>query len=644
MPVATTSTGNDTNTTVFNLTAAQQLLVTQSGFVYQLGATGYAVDAANSVKIVNYGGIFANAAAIRVTGFGTDTVNYGSIDGQIRYENTTGPNYIDNYGTIAVRDGQTVIQGTTTADEVVRNFGTITGIVKDVDYLVNRGTINGDVDGTFNSTSPLEVINRGGVINGSIRGTAGDNFFDLVGGTLTGTAFGNRGNDTFRLDSSAATGLEVIADFGGGLDVLDFSVAGSAVWVDLMFPGIHVWTSGLGVATGANANTALAYVVGVENITGSFGSDTLYGSNDDNVFDFVGNQPGTPDRIFGRGGTDTIDLSFMRSVWVDLNYAASEVYTSNTAVSTGANASTVLVDLDGVENIIGTNGADHITGDAFNNTFFSNGSAYNAGLERFNGGGGIDTIDLSQGVQAAWVDLAFAGTQIYISNSTLFANGSNATIAFGVLANVENVVGTRNTSDYILGDGANNTYFFNGFHSAVAEYFDGRGGNDTFDASKSDYSVYVNLAAVAGLKVWTSFTATSNGGNAPVAVANLVSVENITGSAYNDTINGDANANRINGGMGTDALFGDGGADIFVFRQLSGADTITSFDGVAGDTIELSGFAGRTTFAQVFANSVQNGSHTVINLGFDPAATIETTITLLNYTRTNLVADDFIFV
>ncbi len=49
---------------------------------------------------------------------------------------------------------------------------------------------------------------------------------------------------------------------------------------------------------------------------------------------------------------------------------------------------------------------------------------------------------------------------------------------------------------------------------------------------------------------------------------------------------GGAGNDRLDGGAGNDLLWGGGGADAFVFRPMSGADTIMDF--VAGqDRIEL---------------------------------------------------------
>ena len=59
----------------------------------------------------------------------------------------------------------------------------------------------------------------------------------------------------------------------------------------------------------------------------------------------------------------------------------------------------------------------------------------------------------------------------------------------------------------------------------------------------------------------------------------LSSIENVTGTAFNDALLGNAGANVLEGGPGNDILRGGGGADTFVYRQITkdGHDTIIDF-------------------------------------------------------------------
>ncbi|MGI9365697.1 MAG: calcium-binding protein, partial [Rhizobiaceae bacterium] len=79
----------------------------------------------------------------------------------------------------------------------------------------------------------------------------------------------------------------------------------------------------------------------------------------------------------------------------------------------------------------------------------------------------------------------------------------------------------------------------------------GTGGNDTVDYSNSTNSVNVNLA-----------TAIVSGGYADGDT--IKDIENVIGSAFNDTITGNGEDNIITGGPGNDSMFGEGGDDTFV--------------------------------------------------------------------------------
>src|SRR6185503_14744146 len=69
----------------------------------------------------------------------------------------------------------------------------------------------------------------------------------------------------------------------------------------------------------------------------------------------------------------------------------------------------------------------------------------------------------------------------------------------------------------------------------------------------------------------------------------LSGFENITGSAFNDTLTGNAGDNIISGGDGDDILMGGAGKDQFKFlKPTDGGDLITDFNStVDHDTIAI---------------------------------------------------------
>jgi Ca2+-binding RTX toxin-like protein len=508
------------------------------------------------------------------------------------------------------------------------------------DYIVNSGFISGDVylfggNDTFN--------NRGGVLKGAV---------DL-----------GSGDDVLLFDSSPLSG-PLTARGGVGVDAIDLSSATSAVWMDLQYSQMEVWTSGTGIANGATANTMVANIDSFEKIIGTVGSDVILGDARNNTYIYNGNFSGTADVFFGRGGVDTIDFSSLKSIWVDLDLSANEVFTSGTNVAYSYNSNIVIANLDSVEKIIGTSGSDQVYGDAADNIFVSNavqfgstGLTYGAiELDRFDGRGGSDTFDLSTinlplgGYTPAWVDLTFAGPEVWIAVGPTFANGGNATTAIADLSAVENFIGTRN-SDQFYGDANANTYGFTAFDGIHTEIFDGRGGVDTFDGSLSNIALWIGLSNT-GMEVWTngSTTVGATGANANTAVADLISVDNITGSQYGDTLIGDGAANRIEGGKGNDVLVGGLGADTFVFNFDSvnkvgaGIDQINDFTAGSGpghDVIQLLNYgelyASGFSFASIIAGATDTLQGVRIGLG-------DGYIDLLGIVKAQLTADDFIFV
>lgn len=126
------------------------------------------------------------------------------------------------------------------------------------------------------------------------------------------------------------------------------------------------------------------------------------------------------------------------------------------------------------------------------------------------------------------------------------------------------------------------------------DLLDGGKGKDTADYSDAGAKVTVNLA-----------TPLSNKGDAKGDT--YVSIENISGSAFNDVLTGNKSANAIfgvagadtidggagkdtiSGGLGKDALKGGAGKDFFLFDVTPNAldaDTISDFN-VKDDTIQL---------------------------------------------------------
>ena len=139
----------------------------------------------------------------------------------------------------------------------------------------------------------------------------------------------------------------------------------------------------------------------------------------------------------------------------------------------------------------------------------------------------------------------------------------------------------------------------------------------------------------------------------------LLEIENLAGSAFNDSLAGDNAANRIDGNAGDDIiqgldgadtligdrgddlLIGGAGDDTFLYFAGDGADVITDFEAGAGtdDAIRLFNLGPAfDTFAEVLAATTDNGmGNTVIDFGGGD------TITLQGVAIAQLHQDDFVF-
>jgi large repetitive protein len=199
--------------------------------------------------------------------------------------------------------------------------------------------------------------------------------------------------------------------------------------------------------------------------------------------------------------------------------------------------------------------------------------------------------------------------------------------------------------DKMTGEDGNDTFI----GGAGADYVDGGAGVDAVDYGASNDRVTVDLRTGRG------FGADAEGDT-------LVSIENLVGSQYNDTLIGNAGDNRLNGGRDNDRLAGGDGADVLIggigndqltgglhvdtflfvttaYGPGSGIDVITDFQ-VGQDVVQFQrAYWGGVDSIDDLTFS-QAGSDTVISYG--PAGSI----TLNNVDMQQLLANaatDFLF-
>jgi len=171
------------------------------------------------------------------------------------------------------------------------------------------------------------------------------------------------------------------------------------------------------------------------------------------------------------------------------------------------------------------------------------------------------------------------------------------------------------------------------------EYFYGKDGIDTIDASEYGSAVYIGI----GSNVQTAFQTDLSG--SLTMVARLYTFENAIGSEYGDQIVGNNAANEIYGGAGNDMLLGgygddvlygeDGldsltggaGTDTFIFEAISAfndIDTIEDFSLSDNDVIDivdlLAGYDPVSDAITDFVQITDNGTDSTLSVDADGGA------------------------
>ena len=353
--------------------------------------------------------------------------------------------------------------------------------------------------------------------------------------------------------------------------------------------GFSVFEFGGGddVLAGGEDDDIIIGLAGDDTLSGNAGADELRGGAGN---DLLTGGSGT-DSYFGGTGSDTVSFLGAAGWIIDL-----AVGTATTL--SGATMETIT----SIENAIGSGGNDTIRGTVDANDL-DGGKGDDlliggGGVDNFAGGAGTDTVDISGSTSKWKVDLAN-------DEATITAiSGTVDTVDF---ASIENVIGANNTMT-VLGTSGNETVTGQNF----SDIFYVGGGVDQFDAGLGFDTIglgsHTEGLTVRGTSGWVK---TASG----TVVATFTSVENFSGTSYNDDMTGTAgrnildgrsgndtlNAGRgndtVRGGLGDDQLHGgagndelDGGTGNDVLIGGSGVD---SYDGGLGsDTVSFIGSAG----------------------------------------------------
>lgn len=567
-------------------------------------------------------------------GLGNDTINGGSGIDTLTYSRATAG--------VTVNISTTTAQNTSGAgSDTILNFENLTGSA--FNDTLTGSTANNIIEGgagndSMNGGSGTDTVTYASASSGvtvSLALTTAQNTLGAGSDTiaafenLTGSAFGDvltgdananvidggDSNDTIQ----GGAGNDILI---GGLGVDTLTYAGATAGITASLNTTSAQNTG-----GAGTDTVSAF----ENLTGSAFNDTLTGNSSNNVIEGgAGN-----DTMTAMAGTDTLNYK-NATAGVTINLA-----TTGAQNTGGAGTDTI----SGFESVIGSNFNDVLTGDGNANTVEGG-----AGNDTMNGQSGTDTLSYTNATAGVNVNLGTttaqntggAGTDTISNfenltgssfNDTLTGTSSSNAIEGGTGNDTMNGQGGLDTLNYVTATGGitislaittaqntggagtdtiSNFENLNGslFNDVLTgntaanviwggsgdDMIEGGAGNDALTGGiGTDTISYIGAAAAVTVNL-TSVVAQNTGG---AGTDTLSEFENVKGSAFNDTLIGDANSNVIEGGAGNDILNGQGGIDTVTYAGATSGVTVnlstagTQNTGGAG-TDTMSGFENLT--------------------------------------------------
>ncbi|MFO7606039.1 MAG: hypothetical protein R6W72_07055, partial [Desulfurivibrionaceae bacterium] len=410
-----------------------------------------------------------------------------------------------------------------------------------------------DLAGNISTGALLQFTYGTADFDDTLEGDGSDNI--LIGRSGNDVLHGNGGNDTLYGDAGddiLVGGLGINTLYGGdGNDIFiggvgtDTMYGGpgtdTASYVNSVFGVSASLATGLGTEGDADGDTFYS----IENLTGGAGDDTLTGDDNNNILTGgAGN-----DTLIGGLGNNILYGGDGDDIFIG-GYGNDTMY-GNTATVVGTDIDTVSY----AELSVGINASLAVgSGADIYGTFID----YYHNIENLTGGSGNDTLE---GDAADNILIGGSG------NDTLYGGAGNDTLYGG--AGNDNLYGGAG-DDILIG---------------------GPGADALIGGEGSDTASYVN----AGSRVFASlFDEEFRLGEAIGDTYD--SIENLTGSDYNDYLYGDARSNILIGGLGNDYLDGGGGDDFIYANQ--GRDTVSAGDG--NDTIYVSSLT--------VPNSIDGGS------------------------------------
>ncbi|GMG82403.1 hypothetical protein LNKW23_16160 [Paralimibaculum aggregatum] len=593
---------------------------------YSASAAGVTVNLGGSVQFMF--DTYEAGAAIGGDAEGDSLSSIENLAGSAHYDTLIG-NYLGNR--LAGAGGDDSLFGRAGADTLEGGGGN--------DFLLggdgadaNHGGAGWDIAAYLDSATGVTVRIDGTSSGGTAEGDTYTGIEQVYGSHHDDTFHGGAGNESFlglNGDDSfhGSAGADTL-NGGGGIDTASYEDSDDAVFVDLLFE------------TGEGGDAENDVLKGIENLIGSHAAEnTLYGSMEANHIV----SHGEDDTINARDGDDEIEI---RGQFKFVNGGA------------GDDLITII---------------DDQTEAVWLDEWFAWGTEiYHrdyAGVE-IKGGSGIDTVDFD--IPSNWIEIPGGETSSHPGAFVTLGYGYSSSMSFtlrGIHYNGETTadgtqLGDRHQTEGKIEDVENliGTQYADSFSgNDVANHFQGLSGDDTLKGKEGDDTLEGGNGAdlleggigsdlliggagadvIRGNENWSSEedsgfdTVSYAGSNAGVQVSltsgtasgghaegdTFEDIENVTGSAYDDVLEGNEGRNLLAAGGGADVLDGAGGddtleggagADEFIFGSefhFQDSDVVVTDFELGVDRLDLSQHA--DSVAEILDGFTQSGADAI---------------------------------
>jgi Ca2+-binding RTX toxin-like protein len=483
-------------------------------------------------------------------------------------ENGIGSRFAD---IIIGNEGANVLDGGGGADSMAGNGGDDVYFVDSIDDIV-REEANGGNDTIIVMYDDLDIDDFANIENVIYAGGSAPDPDDDGDDTVSGGGGGGGGTPMASIIFGGAAD-ETLDGGAGGNSI--FGLAGD----DLVIGGRDSLASRdinntIDIADledqteSDDGDDALYGGAGDDTILGGQGDDTLDGGGGD---DMMAGQAGV-DIFRGGAGSDTVDYSrespFQLLVNLETNVASGGTGSDDTFYS----IENLIGSDDRIDRFIGTAAANHFWGQGGGDVF--NGRAGNDmldggadgdiiygedGNDTIIGGNGQDYLDGGAGIDTVVYRASSAGVTINLGDGTTSGGdadgpvqivGRGTTIQHDILAGFENAVGSF-YNDHLIGSAATNVLYGGAGDDTLtgslgADRLIGGAGRDTADYS--DATTAVRLDLTRGGSMGDTYN----------------SIENLSGSGFDDRLKGNGAANVLTGQGGDDTIRGGSGDDTLV--------------------------------------------------------------------------------